>query len=389
MKIVRSAEDNKMKERQDQDFYQRYQRQIILSEVGEKGQKALLDAKVLIIGIGGLGCPVAQYLAAAGIGHLGLIDGDIVDVTNLHRQILFNVHDSGQKKVYAAKEKLLSYNPLIHIDTYDQKFTSKNAREIVQKYDIIVDCTDNFPTRYLVNDVCVLEKKPYIYSSIFQFEGQITVFNETEESPCYRCLFPEPPEPNMIPNCAEAGVIGVLPGVLGLAQANEVIKMILKIGSSLSGQLSTYDALASEWNNYKIKKNEDCLVCSPKPQITKLQDYEEFCGLKTKTSNIQFISVEDLECKILNNDDDFQLIDVREFHEHSFGYIEQSIAIPLKTLEESLDKIPQNKTIIITCQQGPRALQASETLINKGYKDIIILEGGMSAWVNSFKKKAS
>src|SRR5580700_6902642 len=306
---------------------QRYSRHLIMPEVGMEGQLKLARAKVLMIGAGGLGAPLGLYLAAAGVGRLGIVDFDIVDFTNLQRQITFSTSDVGRPKIEAAKERLAALNPQIRIDTYETRLTSENALDLFRDYDIVVDGTDNFPTRYLVNDACVLLGKPNVYGSIFRFEGQTTVFNYPA-GPCYRCLYPEPPPPGLVPSCAEGGVLGVLPGIVGSLQAMETIKLILGIGEPLAGRLLLFDALAMRFRELRLRKNPDCPICGEHRTINELIDYEEFCGIRGEeteavTTGIPEITARDLKAR-LDRGDDLYILDVREPHEYKIGKIDGS-----------------------------------------------------------------
>ncbi len=355
----------------------RYNRQIILPEIGLEGQIKLKNAKVLIIGAGGLGSPVLLYLTAAGVGEIGIIDHDRVDESNLHRQVLFQVGDINQFKSIAAKAHLEKLNPHIKIEAYNEKLTSQNALSLFNQYDLIIDGTDNFPTRYLVNDACVLTNKPYVYASISQFEGQVTIFNYTDASgkkgPNYRDLFPEPPAPGSVPSCAEGGVLGVLPGILGSFQANEAIKIITESGQNLSGRLFVFNALHFTSYTLKIKANEDA------PPITKLIDYDIFCGL----SNIPTISALDLE-KWISQNHDMQIIDVREMHEYLSENI-GAVHIPLAELSQRINEINDSKKIVLHCKMGGRSAQAFEILQAHGFNNIFHVEGGIEAIIKSTK----
>lgn len=358
----------------------RYQRQILLSEVGLEGQQKLIDSSVLIIGAGGLGCPVALYLAASGIGTIGLVDNDHVDISNLHRQILYTVDDIGMPKVEAGKNRLLAYNPNLNVIAYKEQISSKNANKIIPNFDLVIDCTDNFPARYLINDACVIHNKINIYASIFQFEGQVSVFNPSS-GPCYRCLFSSPPKAEDAPNCAEAGVLGVLPGVLGLAQANEAIKILLNMGNPLVGRLKLYDALSASWNEFVVEKNEHCPICSKNRTIHNLTDYNYFCQLSQHSSEYKSIKVGELKSKIQCGDD-LVILDVRTTREVEILNFEKAINIPLDNLKKndftlSYDK---NTELIVLCQNGPRSIEAIKYLLELGYVKSSYLEGGLTAW---------
>jgi adenylyltransferase/sulfurtransferase len=368
----------------------RYSRHLIMPEVGMKGQKKLKAASVLLIGTGGLGSPLAMYLAAAGVGRIGLVDYDVVDASNLQRQVVHGTSTVGKLKVESAKERILDINPDIRVDTYNDLFTSANALEIAEPYDIIIDGTDNFPTRYLVNDVCVLLKKPNVYGSIFRFEGQASVF-WAEHGPCYRCLFPEPPPPGLVPSCAEGGVFGVLPGTVGTIQATEAIKLIIGVGDTLIGRLMLYDALEMTFDTVKLKKNPNCLVCSPNPKITELIDYEQFCGMPMNDHQDEIgsgagwdITVQELEQKIKANGGvkNFRLIDVREEHEWEIAHIEGAELIPLGTLAARMNELDSAQEIVLQCKSGARSGRALDLLRGAGFRKIKNLKGGIMAWAN-------
>jgi|CXWL01.1.fsa_nt_gi adenylyltransferase/sulfurtransferase len=359
----------------------RYHRHLIMPEVGAEGQKKIKNASVLCIGAGGLGSPLALYLAAAGVGRLGIVDFDVVDESNLQRQILHDTPSVGTSKLASAKKRLLALNPNILIETHETKLDAKNALELFKKYDIIADGTDNFPTRYLVNDACVLTGKPNVYGSIFRFEGQLSVFG-AKDGPCYRCLYPEPPPPGLVPSCAEAGVLGVLPGVIGTMQALEALKLILGIGKPLIGRLMLYDALEQSWRTLKVKKNPSCPVCGENPTIRVPIDYEAFCGLKEKqTVTIPEISVQDLKAK-LDKKEKFILLDVREPHEYEIAKIAGSTLIPLGALPERYTELDKNTKLIVHCKMGGRSARAVSLLLEKGY-DATNVAGGINAWSES------
>lgn len=368
----------------------RYSRHLIMPEVGMKGQKKLKAASVLLIGTGGLGSPLAMYLAAAGVGRIGLVDYDTVDASNLQRQVVHGTSTVGKLKVESAKERILDINPDIRVDAYNDVFTSANAFDIARPYDIIIDGTDNFPTRYLVNDVCVLLKKPNVYGSIFRFEGQASVF-WAEHGPCYRCLFPEPPPPGLVPSCAEGGVFGVLPGTVGTIQATEAIKLIIGIGDTLIGRLMLYDALEMTFDTVKLKKNPKCLVCSPNPKITELIDYEQFCGMPMNDHQDEIgsgegwdISVQELDQKIKANGGvkNFRLIDVREEHEWEIAHIVGAELIPLGTLAARMNELDSAQEIVLQCKSGARSGRALDLLRGAGFRKIKNLKGGIVAWAN-------
>ena len=360
----------------------RYSRHLIMPEVGMDGQLKLKQAKVLCIGTGGLGAPLGLYLAAAGVGRIGLVDFDTVDMTNLQRQILFSSDDVGRPKIEAAAGRLRGLNPDIQIDQYETRLTSENALELFKDYDIIVDGTDNFPTRYLVNDACVLLKKPNVYGSIFRFEGQITIFG-VPDGPCYRCLYPEPPPPGLVPSCAEGGVLGVLPGIVGAIQAAEALKLIIGKGEPLVGRLLLFDALAMRFRELKLRKNPDCPVCGAHPTVTKLIDYAEFCGIRGEEApapqvNVPEITPRELKARLDRGDDIF-ILDVREPHEYQIcnlgGYL-----LPLGDLSRRVNELDSSREIVAHCRSGKRSAEATEFLRKAGFRKVLNLKGGILAW---------
>ncbi len=356
----------------------RYNRHLIMPEVGPEGQKKLKNASVLCIGAGGLGSPLALYLAAAGVGRLGLVDFDVVDESNLQRQIIHDTAGIGTPKLVSAKKRLLALNPYIQVETHEIRLSSENAVELFKKYDVVADGTDNFATRYLVNDACVLTGKPNAYGSIFRFEGQLSVFG-AKDGPCYRCLYPEPPPPGLVPSCAEGGVLGVLPGVIGTMQAIETIKLILGIGKPLVGRLMLYDALEQSWRTLKVKKNPACPVCGDKPTITAPIDYEAFCGLKEKpVATIPEISVEELKEK-LDKKEKFVLLDVREPHEYEIAKIPGSKLIPLGELDKRVGELDKTAKLIVHCKMGGRSARAVQFLRGQGF-DATNVAGGIHDW---------
>lgn len=358
----------------------RYDRHVILPEVGLEGQKKLKASSVLCIGAGGLGSPLAMYLAAAGVGRLGLVDFDVVDESNLQRQILHDTPSVGTKKLESAQKRLLALNPHIAVETYETKLSSANAVELFKKYDVIADGTDNFPTRYLVNDACVLTGKPNAYGSIFRFEGQLSVFG-VKDGPCYRCLYPEPPPPGLVPSCAEGGVLGVLPGVIGTMQAIETIKLLLGIGKPLVGRLMLYDALEQSWKTLKVKKNPGCPVCGENPTIKAPIDYEAFCGLKENpVSAIPEITVEQLK-SMQDKKEKFVLLDVREPHEYEAAKIPGSKLIPLGELPKRLGELNKGEKYIVHCRSGGRSGRAVGLMRQQGY-DATNVAGGILAWAD-------
>jgi adenylyltransferase/sulfurtransferase len=368
------------------DDLSRYSRHLILPEVGMEGQQKLKAARVLCVGTGGLGSPLALYLTAAGIGTLGLVDFDVVDASNLQRQIIHSTKDIGRKKIDSAEEKLKALNPAIHIIKHETMLSSANALEIIKDYDIVADGTDNFPTRYLVNDACVLLKKPNAYGSIFRFEGQASVF-ATEAGPCYRCLYPEPPPPGLVPSCAEGGVLGILPGLVGVIQATEVIKLILGKGEPLIGRLLLVDALAMRFRELKLRKNPECPVCGANPTVTKLIDYEQFCGIIPETTQeknvkngIPQISVKEYKSRVDRGDDLF-LLDVREPYEYQIAQIGGTL-IPQNEVPNRLAEIPRDREIVVQCRSGARSQRIAEFLKQSGYTNVINLAGGILAWAD-------
>ncbi len=359
----------------------RYSRHLIMPEVGMEGQQKLKAARVLCIGTGGLGSPLALYLAAAGVGTLGLVDFDVVDFTNLQRQVIHFTKDVGRPKLDSAKEKIEAINPFVEVKTFETRLSSDNALKIFSGFDIIVDGTDNFPTRFLVNDACVFTGKPNVYGSIFRFEGQASVF-AAKDGPCYRCLYPEPPPPGLVPSCAEGGVLGILPGLVGLIQATEAIKLILGAGEPLIGRLLLVDALGMHFRELKLRKNPDCVVCGKNPSVTKLIDYEEFCGLrgqeKPVSNGVPEISVEDLKRR-LDAKEDLFILDVREPHEYQIcnlnGYL-----IPLNDLPKRVNELDPSKEMVVHCRSGVRSGKAVEFLRQAGFTKATNLAGGVLAW---------
>ncbi|NQU52993.1 MAG: molybdopterin-synthase adenylyltransferase MoeB [Bacteroidetes bacterium] len=362
----------------------RYSRHIMLSEVGLQGQQKLKNASVLVIGAGGLGAPLALYLAASGIGVIGIVDYDVVEESNLQRQILHGSADIGRKKVDSAKERLLALNPHIKIEVFEEKLSAENAAEIISKFDVVADGTDNFPTRYLVNDVCIFLGKPNVYASIFGFEGQASVFWKNH-GPCYRCLFPKPPTAGVVPSCNEAGVLGVLPGVLGTIQATEVVKIILEIGEPLTGQLLIYDALAMNFDKISLQRNSNCPVCGDNPTITAPIDYEDFCQVDSainKTQQIyevkEMLPIELKEAK--DSGKNLFLLDVREKYELDICKLQDAIHIPVMEISSRLNEIPSNKQIVVYCHLGIRSLNVAEFLLSEGFTDVYNLKGGIELY---------
>jgi len=366
---------------------QRYSRHLILPEVGVEGQLKLKQARVLLVGTGGLGAPMALYLGAAGVGTLGLIDFDTVDASNLQRQVIHTTKDIGRKKLDSAAEAITAINPNVQVVRHDVALTSENALQIIRDYDIVADGTDNFPTRYLVNDACVLLKKPNAYGSIFRFEGQASVF-AYEDGPCYRCLYPEPPPPGLVPSCAEGGVLGILPGIIGLVQATEVVKLILGIGDTLKGRLLLYDALGMKFRELKLRRNPECPVCGDHPTVTQLIDYQQFCGVpKTATpAEANEIEPQDVKSRIDRNDN-FFLLDVREPHEHKIANIPYATLIPLGELPKRLAEIPRDREIVVHCKSGVRSAKGAALLRENGFTRVLNMKGGILAWSDKVDPK--
>jgi molybdopterin/thiamine biosynthesis adenylyltransferase/rhodanese-related sulfurtransferase/molybdopterin converting factor small subunit len=368
------------------DEINRYSRHLIMPEVGVEGQRKLKAAKVLCIGAGGLGSPVAMYLAAAGVGRLGIVDFDTVDFSNLQRQILHGTPDVGRSKLASAKDRLNALNPNVQIDTYETALSSQNALQIFEPYDIVVDGTDNFPTRYLVNDACVLLGKPNAYGSIFRFEGQASVF-ATKDGPCYRCLYPEPPPPGLVPSCAEGGVLGVLPGLIGVIQATETLKLIIGIGEPLVGRFLIIDALRMKFRELKLRKDPDCPVCGTHPTVTQLIDYEQFCGITpaapepvTVNAATEITSVE-LKQR-LDRGDALKIVDVREPNEYQINRIAGSVLIPLGDVPKRYNELNPNDEIVVQCKVGGRSAKAADFLRSVGFKRVLNLKGGILDWID-------
>lgn len=360
-----------------------------MPEVGVKGQRKLKEASVLCVGAGGLGSPLALYLAAAGVGRIGLVDFDVVEYSNLQRQILHHTSDVGRPKLDSARDKLTDVNPEIKVVTHDELLTSTNAMDICSGYDIIADGTDNFPTRYLVNDVCVLLEKPNVYASIFRFEGQASVFY-AKEGPCYRCLYPKPPPPGMVPSCAEGGVLGILPGIMGTIQASEVIKLILGIGEPLIGRLLLFDALGMRTIEVYPQKDPNCPICGERPTIHKPIDYEEFCGVPIGREGVQpeelaeewVITPYELKKRIDDNEDQLFIIDVRQPHEWDICHIPRAKLIPENSLPERIHEIDGDKEIVLYCRTGIRSARALRFLREAGFGKLKNLKGGINGWAD-------
>jgi adenylyltransferase/sulfurtransferase len=369
-----------------QDEIKRYSRHLIMPEVGMDGQRRLKAGSVLCIGAGGLGSPAAMYLAAAGVGRIGIVDFDVVDFSNLQRQLLHGTPDVGRSKLQSAKDRLQALNPHVHVDTYETSLSSENALKLFEPYDVILDGTDNFPTRYLVNDACVLTGKPNAYGSIFRFEGQASVFG-VKEGPCYRCLYPEPPPPGLVPSCAEGGVLGVLPGIIGVIQATESIKLILGIGEPLIGRFLIYDALKMRFRELKLRKDLDCPVCGTHPTVTKLIDYQQFCGIRpepqmeARAMNDWEITPVELKRR-LDAGEDLFILDVREPNEYQINRIAGSTLIPLGELPRRHQELPRDREIIAQCKVGGRSAKAMEYLKTVGFTNVKNLRGGILEWID-------
>ncbi len=367
------------------DEIARYSRHLIMPEVTLEGQKRIKAAGILCIGAGGLGSPIALYLAAAGVGRLGLVDFDVVDFSNLQRQVLHGTDDVGRKKLNSAKDRIKAVNPNVQVDLHDCMFRSENAMQLVRDYDIVIDGTDNFPTRYLSNDVCVLAQKPNIYGSIFRFDGQCTVFAPHLGGPCYRCMFPEPPPPGMVPSCAEGGVLGVLPGIIGVLQAIEAIKLIIGLGDSLIGRLVSFDALKLRFREFKIRKDPNCPICGDHPTIHELIDYDQFCGIPQadaeaeKEMDVPTITASELRKK-LDRKEKFVLVDVREPYEYDICNIPGSKLIPLGELPARLSELDSADDIVLHCKVGGRSAKALKILQEAGFRKLSNLRGGITAW---------
>ncbi len=367
------------------DEIARYSRHLIMPEVTLAGQRRLKAASILCIGAGGLGSPIALYLAAAGIGRMGLVDGDTVDFSNLQRQILHGTKDVGRKKLNSARDRIREVNPNVQVELHDTMFRSENAMEIAADYDIVIDGTDNFPTRYLSNDVCVLLKKPNVYGSIFRFDGQCTVFAPHLSGPCYRCMFPEPPPPGMVPSCAEGGVLGVLPGIIGVMQAIEAVKLIMGIGEPLIGRLVSFDALKMKFREFKLRRDPKCPVCGENPTITELIDYDQFCGIpqaaaaEAAEAPVPEMTVHELKQK-LDAKEKFVLVDVREPYEYDIARIPGAKLIPLGELPSRMSELDTADDIVLHCKMGGRSARALRLLQEAGFSKLTNVAGGIEAW---------
>src|SRR5579859_7322265 len=368
----------------DNDQIRRYSRHLILPEVGLAGQKKICSTSVLCIGAGGLGSPIAMYLAAAGIGRIGIVDFDIVDFSNLQRQIIHGTEDVGRPKSESAKETIQSINPTCDVVIHETRLTSENAFEIMRPYDIVVDGTDNFPTRYLSNDACVLLKKPNVYGSIFRFEGQASIFAPHLGGPCYRCLYPEPPPPGAVPSCAEGGVLGVLPGIIGLIQATEVLKLATGIGRSLVNRLLLFDALQMKSRELKLRRDPQCPVCGEHPSITELIDYEGFCGLQPQTAgnatHPDEVTVQDMQRALAQPELGIKVLDVREPNEYQIARVEGVPLLPLSQLAQRFTELDPNQQYYLHCKAGVRSMKALQFLREHGFKHLKSVQGGINAW---------
>src|SRR5256885_1080310 len=366
------------------DEIRRYSRHLILPEVGLSGQKKICSTSVLCIGVGGLGSPIAMYLAAAGIGKLGILDFDSVDFSNLQRQIIHGTEDVGRPKTQSARETIASINPNVEVVVYNTRITSENALDIIRPYDIVVDGTDNFPTRYLTNDACVLLKKPNVYGSIFRFEGQASVFAPHLGGPCYRCLYPEPPPPGMVPSCAEGGVLGVLPGIIGTIQATEILKLALGKGSSLVGRLLLFNALEMKFRELKLRRDSQCPLCGANPSISRLIDYEMFCRIAPQSeaaaANLDEVSVQEMKRALDQPKLGIRVIDVREPDEYQIAHIDGVPLFPLSALQQRFTELDPNQALYVHCKSGVRSLKAINFLKEQGFKYAKSVKGGISAW---------
>ena len=363
----------------------RYSRHLIIPDVAMDGQLRLRNARVLLIGAGGLGAPNAMYLAAAGVGHLGLVDFDVVDASNLQRQVIHGTSDVGRPKLESARDTIREINPSVEVTLHETRLTSENARELIRQYDLVVDGSDNFPTRYLVNDACVLEGKPYVWGSIYRFDGQLSVF-WAEHGPCYRCLYPEPPPPGMVPSCAEGGVLGVLCGTVGSLQANEAIKLITGIGDPLVGRLLIYDALELSFKDIRVRKDPECAVCGKNPTITDLIDYEEFCGTVSDEAQRAVagstLTAPQLK-ELLDRGERLALIDVREPAEWQINRLPGAKLIPLGELPNRLAELPQTEPVVLYCKSGVRSAEALALVKQSGFANARHLGGGIASWART------
>lgn len=380
MIIPAIAGGNRENSKFDRQETLRYSRHFALPEIGMEGQLKLKEASVLVVGAGGLGSPASFYLVAAGVGHLGLVDFDRVELSNLQRQILYGSSDVGQSKLDVAERRLADLNPNVDITLHPEPLTSGNALDIVRDYDVVIDGTDNFPTRYLVNDVCVFQGKPNVYGSIFRFDGQVSVF-DASRGPCYRCLYPDPPPPGLVPSCAEGGVLGVLPGIIGSLQATEAIKWITGAGDTLTGRLLLFDALSPSFQEVSLKKDPDCVVCGDHPTVTEPIDYEGFCGVSgtAETVTVPEISVAEVKEKLQNGDRPV-ILDVREPWEWEIAHIKEALFIPMREVPSRLEELDPSEEIVVHCHVGPRSARVTEYLIKRGYTKVKNMAGGIKAW---------
>ena len=361
--------------------FERYRRHLSLPGFGVEGQRKLLEGSVLLIGAGGLGCPLAQYLAAAGVGRIGLVDFDLVDASNLQRQVLYGTADVGRPKVEVARERIEAMNPDVSVATHQERLTSENASAILGDYDVVVDGTDNFPTRYLSNDACVLLEKPNVYGAIFRFEGQASSF-DSQRGPCYRCLFPEPPPPGTVPDCAEGGVLGILPGIIAMIQATEALKLLSGIGELLIGRFLHFNALEMAFSEYRFGKDPSCPVCSARPTITELIDYEGFCGTgAVEETPVRALSAIEVK-RLAERGEAFLLLDVRDFDEFEKAHIEGSKLVPLSQIEARLSELQgwRERRVVVHCHRDGRSAKASRILLRAGFADVATLSGGIEAW---------
>jgi len=359
----------------------RFGRQIMLPEIGVEGQTKIKNAKILLIGVGGLGSPVALYLIAAGVGEIGLVDHDVVDVSNLQRQILYSSEDIGFPKVECARKRLQALNPEVKINSYQTRITEQNAFDLVNDYDLVIDGTDNFETRFLVNDACVLAKKPNIYASIFRFEGQATVFG-MEDGPCYRCLYPEPPPEGLVPSCSEIGVLGILPGIMACIQATEAIKVVTRIGETLSGRLVTYDALTMKFRELTLERDPQCAICGTTPSITEVKSISYSCAIKPKENNSKVREISAEKLAELMESSDYLLVDVREAYEREICNIDGSVHLPYKNLHDAIEKLDREKHIVVYCKFGVLSKRAAQILVEHNFKSVYSLIGGITAWIH-------
>ena len=371
----------------EREEYQRYGRHFALPQIGLEGQRKLKQASVLVIGAGGLGSPVGLYLTAAGVGRIGLVDHDVVDLSNLQRQVLFSASMIGRSKLECARERLLELNPGVEITLHEESFRAENAEAIIAGYDVVLDCTDNFPTRYLANDVCVFQNKPNVYGSIFQFDGQMSLF-DAQRGPCYRCLYAEPPRPGSAPSCAGGGVLGVLPGIVGSIQAAEAIKWITEAGETLTGRLLLFDALSMSFDEIRLEKNPDCVVCGIHPTVTEPIDYEGFCGVSHFEEPVMVPEIQPRELEtVLSRVPAPVLLDVREPWEWRIAHIEGALHIPQRQVSTQLERLDPAREIVVYCHVGVRSASVTEMLIRKGFSHAKNLTGGIRAWTNEIDQE--